>query len=92
MSFILKAEGPNGPAKIRSYDSKHGLGLAHYLRSIGYNAWIEDINGNAIDEGALKMAITRLVTRMHPPLDAVRSLASVADRWAPRLCRPSSRV
>jgi hypothetical protein len=31
--------------------------LAQYLRTIGYNAWIEDKNGNAIDEKALKMEI-----------------------------------
>jgi hypothetical protein len=57
MSIIVKAEGPSGPAKIRSDDPKHALGLAQYLRTIGYNAWIEDTNGNAIDEKALKMAI-----------------------------------
>ena len=57
MSIVVKAEGPSGPAKIRSDDPKHALGLAQYLRTIGYNAWIEDTNGNAIDEKALKMAI-----------------------------------
>jgi hypothetical protein len=55
--LIVKAEGPSGRAKIRSDDPKHALGLAHYLRTIGYNAWIEDTNDNAIDEKALKMAI-----------------------------------
>jgi hypothetical protein len=48
--LIVKAEGPSGRAKIRSDDPKHALGLAHYLRTIGYNAWIEDTNDNAIDE------------------------------------------
>jgi hypothetical protein len=57
VSMIVKAEGPSGPAKIRSDDPKHALGLAQYLRTIGYSAWIEDANGNAIDEKALKMAI-----------------------------------
>ena len=57
MSIIVKAEGPSGPAKIRSDDPKHALGLVQYLRSIGYNAWIEDTNANAVDEKALKMAI-----------------------------------
>ena len=57
MSIIVKAEGPSGPAKI-SDNPKHALGLAQYLRTIGYNAWIEDTNGNAIDEKALKMAIS----------------------------------
>ena len=57
VSVIVKAEGPSGRAKIRSDDPKHALGLAQYLRTIGYNAWIEDTNGNEIDEKALKMAI-----------------------------------
>jgi hypothetical protein len=53
----VKAEGPTGRAKILSSDAKHALGLAQYLRTIGYKAWIEDTNGNEIDEKALKMAI-----------------------------------
>jgi hypothetical protein len=57
VSIVVKAEGPSGPAKIRSDDPKHALGLAQYLRTIGYSAWIEDTNGNAIDEKALKLAI-----------------------------------
>jgi len=57
MSIIVKAEGPSGRAKIHSDDPKHALGLAQYLRTIGYNAWIEDTNGNEIDEKALKLAI-----------------------------------
>jgi hypothetical protein len=54
---IVKAEGPSGRAKIQSDDPKHALGLVQYLRTIGYNAWIEDANGNEIDEKALKMAM-----------------------------------
>jgi hypothetical protein len=57
VSLVVKAEGPSGPAKIQSDDPKHALGLAQYLRTIGYNAWIEDTNGNAIDEKALNMAM-----------------------------------
>ena len=55
--MLVKAEDPSGRAKIQSNDPKHALGLVQYLRTIGYNAWIEDANGNAIDEKALKMAI-----------------------------------
>ena len=54
--MIVKAEGPSGRAKIQSDDPKHALGLAQYLRTIGYDAWIEDTNGNAIDEKALQTA------------------------------------
>ena len=57
MGMIVKAEGASGRAKIHSDDPKHALGLAQYLRTIGYNAWIEDTSGNEIDEKALKMAI-----------------------------------
>ena len=55
--MIVQAEGPGGHAKIHSDDAKHALGLAQYLRTIGYSAWIEDTNGNEIDEKTLKMAI-----------------------------------
>jgi hypothetical protein len=55
--MIVKAEGPSGPAKIYSDNPKHALGLAQYLRTIGYNAWIEDTNGNEIEETVLKKAI-----------------------------------
>ena len=58
MSMFVKAEGPSGPAKIHSDDPEHALGLVQYLRTIGYSAWIEDTNGNEVDEKALKMAIT----------------------------------
>jgi hypothetical protein len=57
VSMIVKAEGPTGRAKIHSDNPKHALGLVQYLRTIGYDAWIEDTNGNAIDEKALKIAI-----------------------------------
>jgi hypothetical protein len=55
--MIVRAEGPSGPAKIHSDDPKHALGLVHYLRTIGYQAWIEDTNGNEIEETVLKKAI-----------------------------------
>jgi hypothetical protein len=58
VSMFVKAAGPSGRAKIHSDDPKHALGLAQYLRTIGYSAWIEDTNGNEIDEKVLKMAIS----------------------------------
>jgi hypothetical protein len=57
VSMIVKAEGPSGRAKIHSDDPKHALGLAQYLRTIGYEAWIEDSNGNEIEETVLMKAI-----------------------------------
>jgi hypothetical protein len=55
--MVVKAEGPSGPAKIHSDDPKHALGLVQSLRTIGSGAWIEDTNGNEVDEKALNMAI-----------------------------------
>jgi hypothetical protein len=55
--MIVKAECPSGRAKIRSEDPKHALGLVQFLQTIGYEAWIEDTDGNEIDETALKKAI-----------------------------------
>jgi hypothetical protein len=52
--MIVKAEGPSGRAKINSDGPQHALGLVHYLRTIGYEAWIEDANGNEIDEAVLR--------------------------------------
>jgi hypothetical protein len=57
VNTIVKAEGPSGRAKIHSEDPKHALSLVHYLRTIGYEAWIEDTVGNEIEEAALKKQI-----------------------------------
>ena len=59
--MIVKAKGPSGPAKISSDDPKHALGLVQYLRTIGYTAWIEDTNGNEIEETVLKNAIKEML-------------------------------
>jgi hypothetical protein len=57
VSVVVRAEGPSGRAKINSEGPKHALGLVQYLRSIGYEAWIEDANGSVIEETVLKKAI-----------------------------------
>ena len=56
--MILKAKGASGRAKINSDGPKHALGLVQYLRRIGYEAWIEDADGDKIEEAVLKKAIT----------------------------------
>jgi hypothetical protein len=45
------------PRRRRQRTAKHALGLVHYLRTIGYEAWVEDTNGNEIEETVLKDAI-----------------------------------
>jgi hypothetical protein len=54
--MIVRAEGPSGRARINSDGPKHALGLVQYLRSIGYEAWIEDAYGNQIEGAVLKKA------------------------------------
>ena len=58
--MIVKAKGQGGSAKIHSDDPKHALGLVQYLRTIGYEAWVEDTNGNEIEETVLKNAIKEI--------------------------------
>ena len=55
--MIVKAKGPSGSAKIHSDDPKRALGLVHYLRTLGYETWVEDTDGNEIEETVLKKAI-----------------------------------
>jgi hypothetical protein len=57
VNLLVKAKGPSGPAKIHADDPKHALSLVHYLRTIGYKAWIEDTNGKEIEETVLKEAM-----------------------------------
>jgi hypothetical protein len=53
VSLTVKAKGPSGPAKIRPDNAKHARSLVRYLRTIGYQAWIEDTDGKEIEETAL---------------------------------------
>ena len=84
MSMIVKAEGPSGRAKIHSDDPKHALGLVQYLRTIGYNAWVEDTNGNEIDEKALKVA-TRSSHENAPLAASHQAAGDVGGSAAPRV-------
>ncbi len=63
--MTVKADGPSGRAKIQSDDARHALSLIHYLRTIGYRAWIEDTGGNEIEEKALKESSTGALKRWH---------------------------
>jgi hypothetical protein len=64
--MIVKAEGPNGRAKINSDGPKHALGLVQYLRSIGCEAWIEDADANEIEETVLKKVLKKAIKPPSP--------------------------
>ena len=87
MSMIVKAQGPRGRAKIHSDGPNHALGLAQYLRTIGYDAWIEDTSGNDIDDKALKNAIRSHHEDTPPPDTARRRPASGVTRGMTRTVR-----
>ena len=72
--MLVKAEGPSGRAKI----------LAQYLRTIGYNAWIEDTNGDEIEEGALKVAIRSRHTSVHHSMSEYWARADIVRTSASR--------
>lgn len=46
---------PDWIIKTETYDSDRALEIVADQRSKGYNAWIEDENGAAVDEQSLKM-------------------------------------
>jgi hypothetical protein len=55
--MLLPAEAPM-PAwiiKTETYDPDRALEIVEDQRNKGYNAWIEDENGAAVDEQSLKM-------------------------------------
>jgi len=59
VNLMVKARGRSGPAKIRSDNEKRAISLVRYLRTIGYEAWIEDMNGREIEETVLMKAISK---------------------------------
>ena len=87
--MIVKAKSPSGPAKIHSDDSKHALRLVHYLRTIGYEAWIEDTNGNEnrgscpkeLDQGRRLRAHKAIRRAAAPAASSASAYRSQAARW-----------
>jgi len=56
MTWKIKAKGAKQTTEVISDDPKYAIFKADQWRSRGSEVWIEDINGNKIDEAALRKA------------------------------------
>ena len=56
MTWKIKAKGPKQISEVISDDPKYAIIKADQWRSHGLEVWIEDINGNKVDEAALRKA------------------------------------
>lgn len=63
MTWKIKAKGAKQTKEVFSDDPKFALFKADQWRSLGLEVSIEDINGNKVDEAALRQA----ADQPHPP-------------------------
>ena len=68
MTWKIKAKGAKQTTEVISDDPKYAIFKADQWRSRGSEVWIEDINGNKIDEAGLRKAADETHQRL-PPLN-----------------------
>jgi hypothetical protein len=68
MTWKIKAEGAKQTTEVISDDPKYAIFKADQWRSHGLEVWIEDINGNKVDEAALRKAADQTYPHA-PPLN-----------------------
>lgn len=70
MTWKIKAKGTNTKqtTEVTSDDPKYAIFKADQWRSNGLEVWIEDINGNKVDEAALRKAADQTYPHL-PPLN-----------------------
>ncbi len=68
MTWKIKAKGAKQIAEVVSDDPKYAVFKVNQWRSHGLEVWIEDINGNAVDEAALRKAADQTCQPL-PPLN-----------------------
>jgi len=68
MTWKIKAKGTKQNTEVISDDPKFAIFKAEQWRSQGLEVWIEDINGNKVDEAALRMAADQTLSPA-PPLN-----------------------
>jgi hypothetical protein len=67
MTWKIKAKGAK-QAEVVSDDPKYAILKADQWRNQGLEVWIEDINGNKVDEATLKKAAEQTYPDL-PPLN-----------------------
>jgi hypothetical protein len=65
MTWKIKAKGTKQTKEVISDDPKYAISRADQWRSQGLEVWIEDIDGNKVDEAALRNAAGQ--TSSHVP-------------------------
>ena len=68
MTWKIKAKGAKQTTEVISDDPKYAIFKADQWRSHGLKVWIEDINGNKVDEAALRKAADQTYPHA-PPLN-----------------------
>jgi len=68
MTWKIKAKGAKETTEVISDDPKYAIFKVDQWRSRGLEVWIEDINGNKVDEAALGKAADETHQRL-PPLN-----------------------
>ena len=56
MTWKIKAKGSKQTTEVISDDPKYAIFKLDQWRSQGFEVWVEDINGNKVDEAALRKA------------------------------------
>ena len=68
MTWKIKAKGTKQSTEVISDDPKYAISRADQWRSHGLEVWIEDIDGNKVDEAALREAADQTNSGV-PPLN-----------------------
>ena len=68
MTWKIKAKGTKQTTEVISDDPKYAISRADQWRSQGSEVWIEDIDGNKVDEAALRKAADQTNSQA-PPLN-----------------------
>jgi hypothetical protein len=68
MTWKIKAKGAKQTNEVISDDPKYAILKADQWRSHGLEVWFEDINGNKVDEAALRKAAGQTYPHA-PPLN-----------------------
>ena len=68
MTWKIKAKGAKQTTEVISDDPKYAIFKADQWPGHGWEVWIEDINGNKVDEAALRKAADQTYPHA-PPLN-----------------------
>ncbi|MGH6989544.1 MAG: hypothetical protein ACREE3_06575, partial [Stellaceae bacterium] len=68
MTWKIKAKGTKQASEVISDDPKYAIFKTDQWRANGLKVWIEDLDGNKVDEAALRKAVTEAYLPA-PPLN-----------------------